>query len=204
MKCWIIHGRGLQIRMHNRKINIAISEPKHMLWVLKRTVSMRRFFWAPITKAKIDLKGNNYTLTIEILPYGSVIMFVLACETVCAAEIWKVLEQSKYRIARKNGQIKVSKKIIFFSVEKVNDSAHELSAKKFFFLSCVCYAFVRVCLFVPCGHLLGKGWPLGSRLWCLTVCLSLFHWYPGLGVVLDCIDSWSLHPYLLCKYLAKF
>ena len=25
------------------------------------------------------------------------------------------------------------------------------------FLSCVCYAFVRVCLFVPCGHLLGKG-----------------------------------------------
>ena len=25
------------------------------------------------------------------------------------------------------------------------------------FLSCVYYAFVRVCLFVPCGHLLGKG-----------------------------------------------
>ena len=23
----------------------------------------------------------------------------------------------------------------------------------------------------------------------LTVSLSLFHWYPGLGVVLDCIDS---------------
>ena len=27
--------------------------------------------------------------------------------------------------------------------------------------------------------------------------LSLFHWYPGSGVVLDCIDSLSLHPYLL-------
>ena len=26
-----------------------------------------------------------------------------------------------------------------------------------FFLSCVCYAFVYVCLYVPCGHLLGKG-----------------------------------------------
>ena len=26
-----------------------------------------------------------------------------------------------------------------------------------FFLSCVCYVFVRVCLYVPCGHLLGKG-----------------------------------------------
>ena len=57
------------------------------------------------------------------------------------------------------------------------------------FLSCACYAFVRVCLFVHCGNLLGKGWPLGSRLWCLTVSLSLSNWYPGSGVVLDCIDS---------------
>ena len=37
----------------------------------------------------------------------------------------------------------------------------------FFVLSCVCYVFVRVCLYVLCGHLLGKGWPLGSRLWWL-------------------------------------
>ena len=66
-----------------------------------------------------------------------------------------------------------------------------------FVLSCVCYVFVHVCLYVRCGHLLGKGWHLGSRLWCLTVSLSLSHWYPGSGVVLDCIDSWSLHPYLL-------
>ena len=58
-----------------------------------------------------------------------------------------------------------------------------------FVLSCVCYVFVRVCLYMFCGHLLGKGWPLGSRLWCLTVSLSLSHWYPGSGVVLDCIDS---------------
>ena len=51
--------------------------------------------------------------------------------------------------------------------------------------------------FVSCGHKLGKGWPLGSRLLCLTVSLSISHWYPGSGVVLDCIDSWSLHPHLL-------
>ena len=31
-------------------------------------------------------------------------------------------------------------------------------------LSCFCYAFVNICLLMPCGHLLGKGWPLGSRL----------------------------------------
>ena len=45
---------------------------------------------------------------------------------------------------------------------------------------------MRFCLYVLCGHLLGKGRPLGSRLWCLTVSLSLSHWYPGSGVVLDC------------------
>ena len=67
----------------------------------------------------------------------------------------------------------------------------------FLFLYCVCYAFVSACLYVPCGHLLGKSWPLSSRLWYPTVSLSLSHWYPGSGVVLDCIDSWLLHPYLL-------
>ena len=70
-----------------------------------------------------------------------------------------------------------------------------------FVLSCVCYVFVCVCLYVLCGHLLGKGWPLGSRLWCLIVSLSLSHWYPGPAVVLDCINSWSLHPYLLIQML---
>ena len=42
-------------------------------------------------------------------------------------------------------------------------------------------------------------WHFGSHLWCLTVSLLLSNWYPGSGAVLDCIDSWSLHPYLLCK-----
>ena len=58
---------------------------------------------------------------------------------------------------------------------------------------------MHVCLLIPCGHLLGKGWPLGSRLWCLIVPLSLYHWYPGPGVVLDCIDSSSLPPFLLWR-----
>ena len=66
-----------------------------------------------------------------------------------------------------------------------------------------CYAFMHVCLLMPCGHLLGKGWPLGSRLWCLIVTLSLSHWYPGSGVVLGCIDSWSLPSFLLSNYWKK-
>ena len=60
-----------------------------------------------------------------------------------------------------------------------------------------CYAFIHVCLLMPCGHLLGKGWPLGSRLWCLIVTMSLSHWYPGPGVVLDWIDFWSLPSFLI-------
>ena len=72
------------------------------------------------------------------------------------------------------------------------------------FLSCFCYTLVRLCLLMPCGHLLGKGWPLGFRLWCLIVKLSLSHWYPGSGVVLDCINSWSLPFFLLlCKSRLK-
>ena len=36
------------------------------------------------------------------------------------------------------------------------------------FCSVLCLlCFVCVGLYVLCGHLLGKGWPLGSRLWCL-------------------------------------
>ena len=65
------------------------------------------------------------------------------------------------------------------------------------FLSLLCYAFVRICLLIPCSHLLGNGWPLGSRLWCLIVKLSLPHWYLGSGMVLDCIDSWALPSFVL-------
>ena len=77
-----------------------------------------------------------------------------------------------------------------------------------FVLSCVCYVFVRVCLYVLCGHLLGKGWPLGSRLWCLLwVChfpIGILRqvWYLIVSIV-SIPDLWSLHPYLLwCDCIA--
>ena len=53
-----------------------------------------------------------------------------------------------------------------------------------FFLSSVCYTFVCACLFVPCGHL--TSW---LSFVVSTVSMSLSLWYPGSGVVLDCIDS---------------
>ena len=66
------------------------------------------------------------------------------------------------------------------------------------FLSCVCFVFVRVCLYVLSGNLLRKGCPLGSRLWCLTVSLSLSHWYLGSGVVLD----WTIPDLCTLTYFA--
>ena len=54
----------------------------------------------------------------------------------------------------------------------------------FFCLVFVMPLCASVCaLWSPAG-----GWHLGSRLWCLPV-FSLSHWYPGPGVVLDCIAS---------------
>ena len=35
---------GLQIRVHNQKLFFLISQAKHVLWELKRTVWMRQFF----------------------------------------------------------------------------------------------------------------------------------------------------------------
>ena len=52
-------------------------------------------------------------------------------------------------------------------------------------LLCLCERLFICALWSPAG----KGQPLGTRLWCPTVSLSLSHWYPGSGVVLDCIDS---------------
>ena len=68
----------------------------------------------------------------------------------------------------------------------------------FVILSCT---YVCWCLVVTCHR---KGWPLGSRLWCLFVTLSFSHRYPGSGVVLDCIDSWSLPSFLLLKCIFLF
>ena len=47
---------------------------------------------------------------------------------------------------------------------------------------------------LPCGYLLRRGWLLGSCWWWLLYFCYFPMWYPGSGVVLDCIVSWSLSP----------
>ena len=62
----------------------------------------------------------------------------------------------------------------------------------------LCFSCFCVWSLLPCGHLLGKGFPLGSCWWCLLYSWYFPTWYPGSGVVLDCIVSRSLPPFLLC------
>ena len=70
---------------------------------------------------------------------------------------------------------------------------------------CVIYvlglSFFRACPLLLCSHLLGKGWPFVSRLWCYLHVCHFPMWYPGLGVVLNSIVSWALPPFLLCCQL---
>ena len=60
------------------------------------------------------------------------------------------------------------------------------------FVDHLCSSCFCVCSLLPCGHLKGMGWPHGSWLWCLMWFCYFPIWYPGTGVVLDCIDSWLI------------
>ena len=59
-----------------------------------------------------------------------------------------------------------------------------------FVIYVTCLLCCLVCSLQPCGHLLGKGWPLGSLVCDVFLCYCHFPMRcPGSGVVLDCIDS---------------
>ena len=66
------------------------------------------------------------------------------------------------------------------------------------FLFCLAFAMFCARLFIcALWSPAGKGLASWLSFVVSSVSLSLSHWYPGSGVVLDCIDSWSLHHYLL-------
>ena len=57
---------------------VFISQPKHMLWVPKRTVSMRRFFWAHKTNVKTYGLENYHNFLLKILVYADQCIFCVA------------------------------------------------------------------------------------------------------------------------------
>ena len=76
------------------------------------------------------------------------------------------------------------------------------------FVDLLCFCSV-LCLLCLCARLFicalwspaGKGLTSWLSFVVSAVSLSLPHWYPGSGVVLDCIDSWSLRHYLVLLVL---
>ena len=69
------------------------------------------------------------------------------------------------------------------------------------FLFCLVFAMFCARLFIcALWSPAGKGLTSWLSFVVSSVSLSLSHWCPGSGVVLDCIDSWSLHHYLLSMY----
>ena len=68
------------------------------------------------------------------------------------------------------------------------------------FLFCLVFAMFCARLFIcALWSPAGKGLTSWLSFVVSSVSLSLSHWYPGSGVVLDCIDSWSLQPYYFAQ-----
>ena len=163
---------------------------------------------SPVGFLLLRYSGFFYCWVLIFASSPSYIFICVFCEMMhwkvrglsCKPNIYVSWSTSELRVRLALNRFKPSSKIFDWPFLGCTSFVDFLS----FFLSCVCYAFVSVCLYVPCGHLLGKRWPLCSRLRCPTVNLSLSNRYSGSGVVLGCIDSWSLHPYILLFILTTF
>ena len=68
------------------KIIFLISQPELKLWVLKRTVSMRWFFWAHKTHVWTDGYENNYNVTFKKSKLNLCWMIVLVNYLQCRME----------------------------------------------------------------------------------------------------------------------
>ena len=65
-----LRGSGLKLRVHTKKKkNFLISQSKHILLVLKETVSLRPFFLAPKTFVKIDWFKNICNFLLKKFVY---------------------------------------------------------------------------------------------------------------------------------------
>ena len=102
----------------------------------------------------------------------------------------------RVRLAPLN-RFKPSSKIFYWPFQGSTSFVNLLCFCSVLCLLCLCARLFICALWSPAG----KGLTSWLSFVVSAVSLSLSHWYPGSGVVLDCIDSWSLHPYLLCCWL---
>ena len=62
--CKITGKKRTLVKSAQQKLHFLISQPKHMLWVLKRTVSMRRFFFEH-PKHMLKLTGKKISTILR-------------------------------------------------------------------------------------------------------------------------------------------
>ena len=120
----------------------------------------------------------------------SVPVFILANRTYLGA--MKPLSELRVRLAPLN-RFKPSSKIFYWPFQGGTPFVDLLCFCSVLCLLCLCARLFICALWSPAG----KGLTSWLSFVVSAVSLSLSHWYPGSGVVLDCIHSWSLHPYLL-------
>ena len=104
---------------------------------------------------------------------------------------WSTYEL-RVRLAPLN-RFKPSSKIFYWLFQGGTSFVDRLCFWSVLCLLCLCARLVICALWSPAG----KGLTSWLSFVVSTVSWSLSHWYPRSGVVLDCIGSWSLHPYLL-------
>ena len=74
-----------------------------MLWVLKRTISIRRFFWAPKTYVQTDGLVYIYNFTLKTFVYLNLAMYIIW--TICCS--YQKLKMQKRVILNKYTKLKI-------------------------------------------------------------------------------------------------
>ena len=139
------------------KINYNGWQRSHVIWSYPRNTCkllLKKLFLTHMT-----LSGKSYVRLNKTLWHTGNVKYTFKCSLRYWMEKIKRLKTRRHEI------------LLSFSNRslKTDDNFHftECGRAKLLQESRGCYVFVRVCLYVLCGHLLGKGWPLGFRLWCL-------------------------------------
>ena len=159
-------------------------------------------------------------------PAGKGFLSCVLCFVTFPNMSWSTLEL-RARLAPWNW-FKPSSKIFLLTVPR-----RYFFCGSFMFFSVLCFSCFCVCSLLPCGHMLGMGWPLPSRhtslnhhrfnvdstpwrwiniesmliqgcvsagsalvgdVYCILLLSHVVSWS---GVVLDCIVSWFLPPFIL-------
>ena len=120
------------------------------------------------------LSSCGYSVWSGAFPGAQVILFGFLRGLSCKPNTYVSWSTSDIRVRLARRETGLNPPIKYFNWPFQSDASFP-DHLSYFWLVFVMFSHARVCLLMPCGHLLGKGWPLGSRLSCQIVCMSLSH-----------------------------